>query len=362
MTKRETLSMVNAQRQRIPRVIRAVSLMVWLALSGWSTPVMAQVDVDTVSTLKGITVETSVDRAEMFIGDLINYKLTITYDSSYELVPPPLGANLGAFDVKDYQTDQITRLEDGRMRSTSNFVLSTFTTGDYIIPPIPALFNLPDGSRKLILSEAVPIVVNSLLGDESDSTDIRPLKPPHEFEHDRTMYYVYGGAALLVLILAGLWLWSRMRRKTGRAEYVDRRKPWEIAFEKLALLSEQNLMSQGEHKLYYIELTEIAREYLGRMYAVEVLEMTTDELLVAFVDVALPNELYDTLRGFLNHADLVKFARFVPQEERSGTDFNLVHDLVESVRVEFERRLQVEMAVTSNSSQPPKESPTEVPG
>lgn len=352
--------MIDMQRQRIHRLARTVSLVVWLAFSGWSLPVMAQVD--TVSMLKGITVETSVDRAEMFIGDLINYTLTITYDSTFELVPPPLGANLGAFDVKDYQTDQITRLEDGRIQSKSNFVLSTFTTGDYVIPPIPALFNLPDGSRKLILSEAVPIVVNSLLGAESDSADIRPLKPPHEFKRDLTMYYVYGGATLLALVLVALWLWGRLRRKPGRAEYVDRRKPWEIAFERLALLSEQNLMAQGEHKQYYIELTEIAREYLGRMYAIEVLEMTTDEFLVAFVDVALPNELYDAMRSFLNHADLVKFARMVPQVERSGADFNLMHDMVESVRVEFERRLQVEMAVGSKDSESPKPSPTEAPG
>lgn len=352
--------MTNVQGQRIHNRARAVSFVVCLALSGWSLPVVAQID--TVSTLKGITVETSVDRAEMFIGDLINYTLTITYDSTYELVPPPLGANLGAFDVKDYQTDQITRLEDGRMRSESNFVLSTFTTGDYVIPPMPALFNLPDGSRKLILSEAVPIVVNSLLGAESDSADIRPLKPPHEFKRDLTMYYIYGGAALLALMLAALWGWSRLRRKKDRAEFVDRRKPWEIAFERLALLSEQNLMTQGEHKRYYIELTEIAREYLGRMYAIEVLEMTTDEFLVAFIDVALPNGLYETMRSFLNHADLVKFARLIPQEERSGADFNLVHDMVESVRVEFERRLQVEMAVGSKDRESLTDSPTEVSG
>jgi hypothetical protein len=321
-------------------------------------PLMAQVD--TVSTLKGIMVETSVDRAEMFIGDLINYKLTITYDSTYELVPPPLGANLGAFDVKDYQTDRITRLEDGRMRSESNFVLSTFTTGDYIIPPMPALFNLPDGGRKVILSEAVPIVVNSLLGAESDSADIHPLKPPHEFKRDLTMYYVYGGAGMLLLILAALWLWSRMRRKPEKAEFVDPRKPWEIAFERLAILSEQNLMAQGEHKQYYIELTEIAREYLGKMYAIDVLEMTTDEFLVAFMDVALKDGLYDTMRGFLNHADLVKFARFEPEAARSSTDFNIVHDMTEAVRVEFERRLQVEMAVASSEREPSKVSPTEV--
>ncbi|NOY89163.1 MAG: hypothetical protein GXO93_07220, partial [FCB group bacterium] len=38
--------------------------------------------VDTVSSLKGIEIKTSVDKAEIYIGDLINYKITITYDST----------------------------------------------------------------------------------------------------------------------------------------------------------------------------------------------------------------------------------------------------------------------------------------
>ncbi|MDH3890227.1 MAG: hypothetical protein OEV49_04020 [candidate division Zixibacteria bacterium] len=361
MTKRESPDWVDLRGRLVFREAAAVSLMVWLVVTALSLPVMAQVD--TVSTIRGITVETAVDRADMFIGDLINYKLTITYDSTYELVPPPLGANLGAFDVKDYQTDQISRLDDGRMRSESNFVLSTFTTGDYVIPPIPALFNLPDGSRKVILSEAVPIVVNSLLGAESDSADIRPLKPPKPptvFARDPREKGIIGGAATVVLIVIAWYLWRRFRRKPDRAAFVDRRQPWEIAFERLALLSEKSLMAQSKHKLYYIELTEIVREYFGRMYEVDVLEMTTDEFLVRFIDVALPNDLYDNLRNFLSHADLVKFARFVPQEERAGTDFNLAHDMVESVRLEFERRLQVEMAVASNDKEKPTEGPTEV--
>ncbi len=320
----------------------------------------ADTNIDTVSTLPGITVETSVDRAEMYIGDLINYQLVITYDSTYELIPPPLGANLGAFDVKDYKTDQITRLEDGRLQSRSSFTLSTFTTGDYVIPPMPAIFNLPDGTRKAILSESVPITVKSLLGDESDSTDIRPLKPPYEFERDLTRYYIYGGAAFLVLLIAALLLLRRLRRKSGLAEPVDNRKPWEIAFERLALLSGEDLISQKKYKQYYFELTETAREYLGRMYDIDTLEMTTDEFFAAFLDVKLPDHLYDEMRHFFSHADLVKFARLIPEDERAHTDFEFVHRMIDSVRAEFERRLQVEMAVNRKNGPVDDDSPKEV--
>ena len=106
--------------------------------------------------------------------------------------------------VKDYQSDIMTRLEGGRLQSKNIFVLSTFTTGDYVIPPIPVLFNLPDGSRKALLSEGVPIKVLSMLGGVGDSVDIKPLKPQYEFVRDWRQYIlpaVAGFVALLVILL-----------------------------------------------------------------------------------------------------------------------------------------------------------------
>lgn len=296
---------------------------------------------DTVGALPGIEIQTAVDRAECLIGDRIEYALTITYDSAYELVPPPLGANLGGFDVKDYQTDQITTLEDGRRQSVSRFTLSTFTTGDYVIPPIPVAFELPDDTRKVLLSEGVPIKVKSLLAEGTDSLDIRPQKPVYEFERDLTVWYV-GGGALLLLLLIGAWLlWRRLRRKEAEHKPVDTRPPWEKAFERLAVLKEQNLPSDGHFREYYFELTETIRQYLGRMYDIHVLEMTTEEFIESFREVELPGSLYERCRDFLKHADMAKFARYQPTVERCDEDLEAAHNMIELVRSDYVRRQAV---------------------
>jgi len=325
-------------------MVRFVRHTILLLLVMAPVSTLAQESVDTVSNLPGIEIETSVDKAEIYVGDLLNYSVVITYDSTYELIPPPLGANLGAFDVKDYQTDLMSRLPDGRLRSTNNFVLSTFTTGDYVIPPIPAAFNLPDSSRKMLLSEGVPIKVLSLLAESGDSLDVHPLKDPFEFKRDYTMYYLWGGAGLLALIVIGLWLWVRYRRRQGIMEQIDLRPPWEIAFERLAFLQEKNLPGREEFKAYYIELTEIARFYLGRMYQSNVLDMTTEEFLTDFATRELPANLFEAISDFLGHADLVKFAKMIPEREQVDTDLTFVHDLIAAVRDEFERRNAAEQA------------------
>jgi len=312
-----------------------------------AVPSMASAqEADTVASLSGVEIRTAVDRAEITVGDRISYTLVIVYDSTIELIPPPMGANLGAFQVLDYETDMMDRLPDGRVSSTSTFVVSTFTTGDYVIPPMPVMFDLPDSTRKLLFSEAVPITVNSLItGDDSLSAEIQPIAPPYAFKHDYTIYYIYGGvAALLLAVIAALYF--RRRKRLPVAEPVDPRPAWEIAYERLALLQQAKLIESGGYKEYYYELSEALRWYLGRMYSRNVLDMTTTEFLEQFREVDLPDSLYDGLAAFLGHADLVKFAKYRPDPKQTGYDFNFVHNCIERVRSDYQRR-QGPQTVTS---------------
>ncbi|MEW6050576.1 MAG: hypothetical protein AB1644_05885 [Candidatus Zixiibacteriota bacterium] len=331
------------------RNILCSALYLALALASASSG-SAQDPADTVGSLPGIEIQTSVDLAEAFVGDLITYRLSIIHDSDIRLVPPPLGANLGAFDVKDYEPDVETKLPDGRIKSETKFVLSTFTTGDYIIPPLPMMFELRDSTRKVMLSEAVPIKVKSLLENAGDSMDIRPLKPQYEFKRNLTPYYIAGAASLLLLVIAILVL-RRLRKGKGVAEVIDLRAPWEIAFEKLAFLRESRLLDDGKHKQFYIELTEIIRAYLGRVYRVAVLDMTTEEFLSGCRDMQQPTGLLEKTETLLHHADLVKFAKLQPEREQADEDFLLGHDIVEIVRADQERQNQVQVHNSASTPQ-----------
>lgn len=300
---------------------------------------------DTVNTLPGIEITTSVDSATVTIGDLITYTISIVYDSTYELVPPPLGANLGAFDVKDYQPDNRSTLPDGRLKNETIFKLSTFTTGEYVIPPVPITFVLKDRSRKVLLAEPVPISVRSVLLDTDDSADIKPLRPQYEFQSDYRKY-IYAGAGLFVLLVALFFIWQWLRKRRGLLAGEDNRAPWEIAFGELAQLEQKHLLTSGKFKDYYFELTEIARKYLGKMYKAEVLEMTTEEFLDHFKEVELPSGAFDKCSALLRHADLVKFAKFVPELDHCQSDFEIVHTLIEQVRQSAEEKRKSEIAAS----------------
>lgn len=331
------------------RIVPKALLVLVTVLALWPAPARGDAKPDTVKSIPGIEIKTSVDRAEMYVGDLIKYQVTIVHDPNITLIPPPLGANLGAFDVKDYQADVETKLKDGRIQNQTTFTLSTFTTGDYIIPPVPIVFQMPDGTRKVMLADPVPIKVNSLLGNGGDSVDIKPLKAPYEFKRNLTLYFVLGG--LFVLLIAIALYFLRFRKRPGVQERLDLRPAWEIAFERMALLQEKRLLDAGKFKLYYIDLTEIVRWFLGRMYKITVLDMTTDEFLEQFNEMPVPEGLYEQTSAFLRHADLVKFAKYVPERERSEAEFAVAHNIIETVRADFERRQQA-LAASPNQPQP----------
>ncbi|MCX6826257.1 MAG: BatD family protein [candidate division Zixibacteria bacterium] len=310
-------------------------LYIWVLLASFPGSSLAaeKAAPDTVRSATGITIETSVDKSEIYIGDLINYRLSIIHDSNIILTPPPIGANLGTFDVKDYQIDQTVKQKNGQIKSESRFLLTTFTTGEYVIPPIPIEFRRPDGTVNYLISEPTIIRVKSLLADSSDSADIRDIKEPLAFKTSRALYYYLAGAALL--LLGGYYIyWLIRKRRSHPAALVDLRKPWEIAYSDLALLKEKNYQAEGKCKQFYVELTDIIRAYLERIYERPVLDMTTEEFLGNIVESAIADGLYARLKSFLQFADLVKFAKLMPETEKVQSDFEEAVGMVEFIRQE----------------------------
>ncbi|MCP4706255.1 MAG: protein BatD [candidate division Zixibacteria bacterium] len=302
---------------------------------------------DTVKSVPGITIETEIDKAEIYIGDLINYRLTVFFDSNIILTPPPIGANLGSFDVKDYQADDEINLDDGRRKIESRFLLTTFTTGDYIIPPIPIEYMKADSTRKILISEPIAIRVSSLLSEDSDTLDIRDLKPPFDFEPSKAWLYYLLGGIVLVVVLSYYLIWRYRRKKQLEAEWVDPRKPWEIAFEEMAILKENNYPAENQFKLYYIELSEIIRAFLGRIYTVPVLDMTTDEFCDILSELEIAEDQYKWIKGFLKHSDLVKFAKLIPELAKTETDFDESHQLIDFIMHSELRKIAAQIETSS---------------
>ncbi len=278
-----------------------------------------------------IEVTASVNRQTAYIGDLIEYTVTITYDSTLELIPPAVGLNLGQFDVKDYDVPEEKQLDNGKLQQVLWFEMRTFTTGEYVIPPLPIEYVLADSTMKIISTDPIKINIKSIIaeGESTDSLTVRDMKQQASLKSGLPLW------AMLLLIGVGIaivsvsvWWWFK-KRGEEEAAFIDPRPSWEIAFADLAMLKQKNLPAEGELKLYYLELTEIIRRYLGKKFEFDAIDLTTTEIDEYFESIEFDRDFQKELTTFLNHADLVKFAKFVPLQEQPDIDWQKSYELID---------------------------------
>ncbi len=281
-----------------------------------------------------IEITASVDKQTAYIGDLISYTITITYDSMIILTPPAVGSNLGQFDVKDYEAGEEVTIDGGQRRQVLWFSMRTFTTGEYIIPPLPIEYTTADSTVKVISSDAIKINILSVLaeGTEFDTLQLIGLREQASLAGDNTMMIliIIGSVIAAGIIIFIIW-WVKYR-KTEEEEFVDPRPSWEIAFTDLALLKNKNLLEKGELKKFYFELTEIIRRYAGKKFEFDAIDLTTAEINDHLIEKSVESWFCDELTNYLEDADLVKFAKYIPSEEQPETDWQKGYELVDKSR------------------------------
>jgi hypothetical protein len=126
------------------------------------------------------------------------------------------------------------------------------------------------------------------------------------------------GTILLYVLLGALGIAAvfgitRLARRAQRAVQLRRMSPRERALSELTELLAAGLVEANETKEFYVRLTMIVRHYIERQHAVRAPEQTTEEFLAAVSeDPRFGREVVLRLREFLEAADLVKFAAYLP--------------------------------------------------
>ena len=280
-----------------------------------------------------ISVESKVDRATITIGDRIIYTLIIKSDPEIKLDPIPLGSNLGAFEVKDYKSYPEVKGKDGKIINISEYNITTFTTGEYVIPPIEITYSDAKKEKKKISSERIFITVKSVGATQAEMEDIKGLKPPIDIKGVNKVFYLI----VLLLIGVGLVAWFYLKSKARALKIPEipeelKKPAWEVALSELEQLKESDLLEKKLIKKFYIILSEIIRKYIQRRFQIVALDRTTPEIKQELKGVKIDRKIIDLINSFLQDCDLVKFAKFIPKAERIDDNLKQAIEIVESAK------------------------------
>jgi hypothetical protein len=140
------------------------------------------------------------------------------------------------------------------------------------------------------------------------ANDIRDIKPPIEIPTGWEWLWVPAALALIVALFL-LWRWWQKRR--AQVVFVPPVPAHIRAKQKL----QEALALISQPKPFVIAVSDAARAYLEERFQFRAPERTTEEFLreLGGTDL-LAGEQKESLGGFLESCDLVKFAKYEPGE------------------------------------------------
>jgi hypothetical protein len=299
-----------------------------------------------------LTVHVRADKATMTIAETVLLELEAAIGPGYEVNMPKVDKVLESFGIIDWDNLGDKLDPNDRVVSTYQYRLEPFLSGTYPIPAFTFEFydvNSPEEKKYELTTEPIDIEVTSLLGEQRAELKIEDIEGVVEMPKPASFAWLWALGVVIVATIAGLWLYLRRKRVK---ELVRIFKPaHELAYERLRMLVNEDLVGAGKIKEFYERISDILRHYIEHRFSLRAPESTTEEFLVelANTDVLLAAEK-QRLGEFLQHCDLVKFARHNPTTEQIQETFNLVKDFIEKTKSD-ERKVDVtEMTISEEAA------------
>ena len=331
------------------------------------------------------TISARFSRDSVEVGDVVEYIIDIEKDIATQIGVPIFDGNLTPKErqeqakaklkmstyeeydedifelIEDYPLDTLKN-EGRRLTLRKRYLLAVMETGNIPMRPTILYFDKNREQPDTLISDDTLVLrvarymeldttlflkadptqqqgfgvdterANSMLKDDGIYTQ---KNLPFIFAEIRD-YAIYGVIALIILSLVVWYIVWYMRNKwQGRRRDVKpapKLPPHVIAIKALDELQNRKLWQNGKHKLYYSTLTEILRLYIEGRWSVGALEMTSDEIISALRDVDIKHDSRSNLIAILRTADMVKFAKALPEAEENEQLFTYAYYFVENTK------------------------------
>ena len=271
------------------------------------------------------------------IGDRFVYTIDVEKDIAQGIYFPIIGGENTDYElIEEPKIDTLER-NGRRLKVRQTYHLAAFQEGIHHIVPqvIYADKNITD---TLSGGDTMQLLVTTFLIDSTAHSifDIKPQKDmPFKFA-EISGYVKWTIIALVVLALLA-YVAYRIMRHYGKSfsdifHTAPPLPPHEVARQALERLYVQRLWQADKHKLYYSTITDILRTYIDGRFGVGAMEMTSDEIIEAMRKTDLPQKSAMDLTQILRDADLVKFAKAMPEAEQNEAAYQAAWDFVEQTK------------------------------
>jgi hypothetical protein len=280
-----------------------------------------------------VKVTSSFDTTRIYIGDQIKFTVKVDQPSGMVLTFPFYKDTLCKnIEILSGPVTDSSLNKNGRILVTQKYLITSFDSGYYQIPPAFAEMKSADGLKRFYSDYSQLEVMKVKIAPADTTEKIYDIIKPYRASVTlgEILPWVLLAALAVILVWAAIRVIRKYRRsKTGIEPAIDPDPAHVIAFRELEKLKQEQLWQKGEIKHYYTRLTEILRQYLENRYRVFSLELTTNETLDALVKTGFKKDAsYNKIKTVLLGADLVKFAKYNPEPPENESHFQNAWDFV----------------------------------
>jgi hypothetical protein len=283
-----------------------------------------------------VVVEASLDSSMIWIGNPTTMRLSVSAPRDLSVVFPDFKADTlvrGIQVLKRGPVDTVL-LDNDRFRLQKNYLLTSFDAELYYIPPIEFKVGGVNYESNHLSLKVISFEVDTA---SMELFDIKGVENPPFVIWDYALPagYVLGG---LLLLLLGYYLYKRFRKTKQITEVEPDPElllpPHIVALQALDKIKSEKIWTEGKYKLFYTQVTDVLRKYMGRRFEIPAMELSSSEILDFFRKNKEAQPVYEQLKQLLMLADFVKFAKFQPLESENQQALNHAYGFVENTKPE----------------------------
>jgi hypothetical protein len=284
-------------------------------------------------TINSQSVNAYVESDSILIGKELNYTIDVNAEKVENIIFPD-STSFVPFEVIS-ETKVDTLKQDNGFRFSKKYGITSFDEGDFIIPKIKIQIG-----DKLFSTDSKKITVN-LVEVDTTKQGLYDIKPSFDkfssFEilklSFKNNYPVILFGVFLVLIL--IYFRSKVIEFFNPLLNIKPAlRPIELIKKRLSDLEKINIDSGAEIKFFYSELTFALRSFFEKEVYDKALESTTIELILKLNNLseiksfAITKNSINRIEDIFKRADLVKFAKYLPEKSVIKNDLKIINEEV----------------------------------
>ena len=265
------------------------------------------------ASAQNVSVEAKIDSTVIFVGQQTGFHLGVTVKEGQNVQFPkfePLQHIIPGIEVVETLPSDTQKLDDGYLRISAHYTLTSFDDTLYYIPSVKVKVNNKEYESKSLALKVLTVKVDTLHPNQFfGPKDVQD----NPFLWDEWSRVLWLSAAAFVLFIIALLMFMRLKSEKPivfKVKIIKRVPAHQKALNSIEeIKSKSTTVTADDAKAYYTHLTDTLRRYMMERFGFNAMEMTSAEIISRLRQEEDQTKINE-LTMLFETADLVKFAKY----------------------------------------------------